>query len=38
MALLDQITKQKQEREDAQLDEIRLSIFGTPPADITYEY
>jgi len=38
IALLEKITKDEQEREDAKIEAIRLAIFGTPPTDVIYEY
>jgi len=35
--LMERLTKEDQEREDAKIDAIRLEIFGTPPTDINYD-
>ena len=37
MSLLEKISQEDQEREDARIDAVRLEIFGTPPTDINHE-
>jgi hypothetical protein len=37
LPLMEKLTREDQEREDARIDEIRLEIFGTPPPDINYD-